>query len=108
MLKELQRRLKDIPEIGVAGGLAGFNVISFSNKSNVGTMFIHLKDWDERKGKEHSQDAVMQKIYQKTADIKNANILVIAPPSVPGLGRTSGFTFELAADNQHRQHTTVF
>ncbi len=95
MLKELQNRLKDIPEIGVAGGLAGFNVISFSNKSNVGTMFIHLKDWDERKGKSHSQDAVMQKIYQKTADIKNANILVIAPPSVPGLGRTSGFTFEL-------------
>jgi len=95
MLKELQRRLKDIPEISVAGGLAGFNVISFSNKSNVGTMFIHLKDWDERKGALHSQTAVMQKIYQKTADIKDANILVIAPPAVPGLGRTSGFTFEL-------------
>ncbi len=95
MLTELQKRLKDIPEISVAGGLAGFNVISFSNKSNVGTMFIHLKDWDERKGEEHSQSAVMQKIYQKTADIKNANILVIAPPAVPGLGRTSGFTFEL-------------
>ncbi|HEU5051526.1 MAG TPA: multidrug efflux RND transporter permease subunit [Hanamia sp.] len=95
MLTELQRRLKEIPEISVAGGLAGFNVISFSNKSNVGTMFIHLKDWDQRKGAAHSQDAVMKKIYQKTADIKGANILVIAPPSVPGLGRTAGFTFEL-------------
>lgn len=95
MLKKLQQRLKDIPEINVAGGLAGFNIISFSNKSNVGTMFIHLKDWDERKGASHSQQAVMQKIYQKTADIKDANILVIAPPAVPGLGRTAGFTFEL-------------
>ncbi len=95
MLKKLQERLKDIPEINVAGGLAGFNVISFSNKSNVGTMFIHLKDWDERKGKSHTQSAVMQKIYQKTADIKDAHILVIAPPAVPGLGRTAGFTFEL-------------
>ncbi len=95
MLKKLQQRLKDIPEINVAGGLAGFNIISFSNKSNVGTMFIHLKDWDERKGAAHSQQAVMQKIYQKTADIKDANILVIAPPAVPGLGRTAGFTFEL-------------
>lgn len=95
MLTELQARLKEIPEISVAGGLAGFNVISFSNKSNVGTMFIHLKDWDQRKGAEHSQDAVMKKIYQKTADIKGANILVIAPPAVPGLGRTAGFTFEL-------------
>jgi HAE1 family hydrophobic/amphiphilic exporter-1 len=58
-------------------------------------MFIHLKPWGERKGSEHSQQAVMQKIYQKTADIKGAKILVIAPPAVPGLGRTAGFTFEL-------------
>ena len=95
MLAEIQERLKDIPEINEAGGLAGYNVISSSNKSNVGTMFIHLKDWDQRKGSEHSQQAVMQKIYQKTADIKGAKILVIAPPAVPGLGRTAGFTFEL-------------
>ncbi|MGN6296205.1 MAG: efflux RND transporter permease subunit [Ginsengibacter sp.] len=95
MLAEIQERLKDISEINEAGGLAGYNVISSSNKSNVGTMFIHLKDWDQRKGSEHSQQAVMQKIYQKTADIKGAKILVIAPPAVPGLGRTAGFTFEL-------------
>jgi HAE1 family hydrophobic/amphiphilic exporter-1 len=95
MLTQIQQRLKAIPEINEAGGLAGYNIISSSNKSNVGTMFIHLKPWGERKGSEHSQQAVMQKIYQKTADIKGAKILVIAPPAVPGLGRTAGFTFEL-------------
>jgi HAE1 family hydrophobic/amphiphilic exporter-1 len=95
MLTQIQQRLKAIPEINEAGGLAGYNIISSSNKSNVGTMFIHLKPWDERKGSEHSQQAVMQKIYQKAADIKGAKILVIAPPAVPGLGRTAGFTFEL-------------
>jgi HAE1 family hydrophobic/amphiphilic exporter-1 len=95
MLTTIQKKLSAIPEINEAGGLAGYNIISSSNKSNVGTMFIHLKPWDERKGSEHSQTAVMQKIYQKTADIKGAKILVIAPPAVPGLGRTSGFTFEL-------------
>ena len=95
MLTKIQERLKAIPEINEAGGLAGYNVISSSNKSNVGTMFIHLKPWGEREGSEHSQQAVMQKIYQKTADIKGAKILVIAPPAVPGLGRTAGFTFEL-------------
>jgi HAE1 family hydrophobic/amphiphilic exporter-1 len=95
MLTQIQQRLKAIPEINEAGGLAGYNIISSSNKSNVGTMFIHLKPWGEREGSEHSQQAVMQKIYQKTADIKGAKILVIAPPAVPGLGRTAGFTFEL-------------
>ncbi|MGH2649246.1 MAG: efflux RND transporter permease subunit, partial [Ginsengibacter sp.] len=95
MMQEIMSRIKDIPELEVSGGLAGLNIISFSNKSNVGTIFIHLKPWDERKGKSHTALSVMQKIYQKTADIKDARILVISPPAVPGLGRTAGFTFEL-------------
>ena len=31
----------------------------------------------------------------KFAAIKEANILVIPPPAIPGLGATGGFTFEL-------------
>ena len=27
--------------------------------------------------------------------IKEANIIVISPPAIPGLGQTGGFTFEL-------------
>jgi HAE1 family hydrophobic/amphiphilic exporter-1 len=37
----------------------------------------------------------MAEIQKKTADIKEARILVIAPPAIPGLGASSGFTFEL-------------
>ncbi len=95
MLTELIARIDSIPEVEVAGGIAGLNIISFSNKSNVGTIFIHLKPWDERKGKAHNAESVIGKIYAKTADIKNARILAISPPAVPGLGATSGFTFEL-------------
>ena len=51
MLKLLMARVQSIPEVEGVGGLAGLNIISFSNKSNVGTMFVHFKPWDERKGK---------------------------------------------------------
>lgn len=95
MLQELVKRVKSIPEVSVVGGLAGFNILQGSNKSNVGTLWIALKPWSERKGKGQSAQAIMQKIYAKTADIKEARVLVIAPPPVPGLGRTAGFTFEL-------------
>ncbi|MEO5499842.1 MAG: efflux RND transporter permease subunit, partial [Ginsengibacter sp.] len=54
-----------------------------------------LKPWDERKGKDQDEMSVIKKIQEKTADIKEARILPIAPPPVPGLGRTAGFTFEL-------------
>ncbi|MBE9461548.1 efflux RND transporter permease subunit [Dyadobacter subterraneus] len=95
MIKEVMRRVQSIPEIKTVGGLAGLNVISFSNKSNVGTMFVTLQPWADRKGAEHHVQAVIKQIQQKTGDIKEARVLAIAPPAIPGLGQTSGFTFEL-------------
>jgi HAE1 family hydrophobic/amphiphilic exporter-1 len=95
MLKTIMGRVQTLPEVNVVGGLAGLNIISFSNKSNVGTMFVNLKPWDDRKGKEHHVQAVIAKIRAITADIKEARVMPIAPPAIPGLGATSGFTFEL-------------
>ncbi|MEP6615097.1 MAG: multidrug efflux RND transporter permease subunit [Ginsengibacter sp.] len=95
MLKEIMARIQDIPEVRTLGGLAGLNIISFSNKSNVGTMFVLLKPWDARKGKEHEVQSVIKQIQQRVAPIKEARILAISPPAIPGLGQTSGFTFEL-------------
>lgn len=95
MLKDLIGRIEKIPEVRVVGGLAGLNIISFSNKTNVGTLFVSLKPWDEREGKEHHAQAVAAKIAGATRDIKEARILTIMPPAIPGLGASSGFTFEL-------------
>jgi HAE1 family hydrophobic/amphiphilic exporter-1 len=95
MLKELARRVRQIPEVKTVGGLAGLNIISFSNKTNVGTMFVLLKPWDDRKGDEHTSQAVAAKISKAVADVKEARVLAILPPAIPGLGATSGFTFEL-------------
>jgi hydrophobic/amphiphilic exporter-1 (mainly G- bacteria), HAE1 family len=95
MLKEIMSRVQNLPEIKVVGGLAGLNIVSFSNKANVGTMFVNLKPWDDRKGKDHHVQAVIAKIRAATADIKEARVLPTSPPAIPGLGATSGFTFEL-------------
>ncbi|MET7253249.1 efflux RND transporter permease subunit [Dyadobacter fermentans] len=95
MIKDIMARVSSIPEVKVVGGLAGLNVISFSNKSNVGTMFVSLHPWADRKGAEHHVQAVIKEIQKRTADIKEARVLAIAPPAIPGLGATSGFTFQL-------------
>ena len=95
MLKTIVARVQTIPEVSVVGGLAGFNIIQGATKSSSGTLWVMLKPWDERKGKGQDETSIMQKIREKTADLKEARILPIAPPPVPGLGRTAGFTFEL-------------
>src|SRR5688572_5528986 len=95
MIKDLIARISKIPETRVVGGLACFKIVSFSTKANAENIFVNLNSWDDREGEGHHAQDVMNKIRAATVDIKEARILVIAPPAVPGLGATSGFTFEL-------------
>jgi len=95
LLVELQRRIREIPAVLTAGGLAGLNIMTFSNKSNAGTVFVNLKHWDDRDLKTESVPQIIAEIQKRTADIKEARILVSSPPAIPGLGQSSGFTFEL-------------
>ena len=96
MLKNILGRIQqNVPEVRVVGGLAGLNIVTFSNKANAGTLFVNLKPWNQREGKEHHVQSVIAKVQQITADIKEARVLAISPPAIPGLGQTAGFTFEL-------------
>lgn len=95
MLLAIQKRILSIKAVNVAGGLAGFNFLTFSNKSNVGTVFINLKHWDDRNLKTESVKMVMEEIQRRTSDLKEAKIMVLTPAAIPGLGSASGFTFEL-------------
>jgi hydrophobic/amphiphilic exporter-1 (mainly G- bacteria), HAE1 family len=73
--------------------LGGYNVVTQAAKSNSGTIFVQLKPWDKRKDK---SDAVAADLQRKFAAVaKEANVVVIAPPAIPGLGATAGFTFML-------------
>lgn len=95
MLKDIMSRIQKIDGVGTVGGLAGLNIINFSFKSNSGTLFVTLKPWDQRKAKEQHVEGIMGQIVKATSDIKEATIRPIAPPAIPGLGQTAGFTFEL-------------
>lgn len=95
MLVKIQERVRSIPGVKMVGGLAGLNIISFSNKSNAGTIFVLLKPWDDRASEALQAKNIAKEIQKRTADIKEARILVNSPPAIPGLGATAGFTFEL-------------
>ncbi|MEP6674674.1 MAG: multidrug efflux RND transporter permease subunit [Ferruginibacter sp.] len=95
LLLEIMKRVKNIPGVRTVGGLAGLNIITFSNKSNAGTMFVLLEPWDKRESKELQLQSIITNIQKNVADIKEASIRAIGPPAIPGLGATAGFTFEL-------------
>jgi len=95
LMQEIQRRIESIPAVQVVGGLAGLNILTFSSKSNAGTVFVNLKHWDDRDPDTESVPKIMAEVQKRTADIKEARILVVSPPAIPGIGQSSGFTFEL-------------
>ncbi|RYD91280.1 MAG: hydrophobe/amphiphile efflux-1 family RND transporter, partial [Sphingomonadales bacterium] len=78
---------------GVLDGasFAGLDGASFSQASNAGVFFIKLSDWSER-GAENSAQALAGKLTGALAgQIEGANIFIISPPAVQGLGNGSGF-----------------
>ncbi len=77
---------------GVEGAVAfaGLDGTSFSTASNAGTIFVRLDPHSER-GRERSAAALAGAITGATASIQEAQIFVIAPPAVQGLGNGNGF-----------------
>lgn len=90
ILEEVEKRINDIPQIDLYARVGGYNMMGGGQSSAGGTFIVHLKDWDERKGKADSKDAVIGQVMARTADIKNAQIFAFAPPMIMGYGMTNG------------------
>ncbi|WP_426586275.1 efflux RND transporter permease subunit [Mucilaginibacter sp. R-33] len=95
VLHNMMKTLDSVPEIAHYAALGGLNAISFASKSNSATIFVQLKPWDERKQKSQQITALVARLNQKLGKYKEANVVVIQPPAIPGLGSTGGFSFIL-------------
>lgn len=88
--------LNSYPEVKTYMGISGFGIMSGGAQSNSGTYFVVLKDWKERKGKEHSAQAIVDRFNQEAyVRIQQAQAFALVPPAIPGLGNTGGLQLEL-------------
>ncbi|MFD2871494.1 efflux RND transporter permease subunit [Mucilaginibacter ximonensis] len=92
-LHRMMDTLDKVPEVAHYAALGGLNVVSFATKSNSATIFVQLKNWDERKRTSLALVDYLQKKFNAT--FKEATCVVIPPPAIPGLGSTGGFSFIL-------------
>ena len=84
--------LKD-PDVMALFSVMGF---SFSGAaSNQGLMFIRLKPFEDRIGKEHSVQAVLGRISGPLFGIPGAIVVGFTPPAIQGLSRFGGFEFQV-------------
>ena len=61
-------------------------------------MIIRLYHWDERKGKEHTVDAVMKRLNAQFSTIKEAQVFCFQPAMIPGYG--TGNSIELYMEDK--------
>ena len=94
VMDEVSERIQSIPQIRDFMQTAGYGMIA-GQGSSYGMCIIKLKDWDERPEKEDEVNAVINQIYARTADIKDAQLFAVAPPMISGYGTSTGFSMHL-------------
>jgi len=90
---QVEATLAKVPEIDGAFTVVGFGVSG--SAPNRAMTFVDLKDFRDRKGAEHSAEAVIERIRGPLMGIPGGLVIPFSPPAVEGASDIGGFTFEL-------------
>jgi multidrug efflux pump len=66
---------------------------------NTGQGFVNLKHWDERSGAENTAEAIADRATAAFRNLRDAQVFVLVPGSVQGLGDTAGFNMQFQNDS---------
>lgn len=105
VMDKVKNILKDVPEVEHYSTVSGYGMISGQGTS-YGNLIVRLKPWDDRKGKEHTANAVMARLNAQFAQIKEAQIFCFQPGMIPGYGM--GNSVELYVQDKTGGDNEVF
>jgi hydrophobe/amphiphile efflux-1 (HAE1) family protein len=94
--EEVMKRAGDLvlgtPGVGHVINIAGFSGATFTNAPNAGAMFVILEPFADRGGDPNRTATAVQKaLFGKMASIQEAQMIVVQPPPVQGIGNAGGF-----------------
>ncbi len=77
--------------------VSGYNILNGGATSNAGSMFCMLTPWDQRTTEQTRMPGILNVLRKRIAQagIKNANVVVIQPPPIHGIGIAAGFSMEI-------------
>ena len=95
---EVDRIFGETPGVLNRSVINGYSIIDQGFKTNSSTLFITLKDFEERykslaNARLENPRTILIDVYKKSFGINEALVLPIAPPAIPGIGTTGGFEF---------------
>ncbi len=96
VLEQIRAIIQAQPEVESMLAITGLNLLAQVNTPYTGSGFIVLKPWSKRPGRNSSAQALIERLYKLLGPIKEANVVMVAPPAIPGIGQAGGFEFILA------------
>jgi HAE1 family hydrophobic/amphiphilic exporter-1 len=95
VLDSVMKISQKTPGVLHVAALGGYNALTSGFKSNSGTIFMQLNPWDEREEDSLKMQGIIASLNKKFSAIKEAKIVVIPPPAIPGLGNAGGFSIQI-------------
>lgn len=101
VMQKLMNIVATTPGVAHYAALSGLNVVNNATNSNCGTIYCQLAPWDDRNKESEQVPGIIGVLEKRIADagIKNANVEVIRPSPIPGVGETVGFTVQIEQRN---------
>lgn len=84
-----------IPGVKDVMAISGMSFMGGGSSSNMGSLFVILEPWGDRKSKDESINAIIAKADEIGASMQEPVIFSLNPPAIPGLGMTSGLEMQL-------------
>jgi multidrug efflux pump len=97
--EEVTRRVdamvRDTPGVRHTIAVPGYSILTATNVSNVGGMFVILDPFEERIVSGRSADVVMADLRRQFQQVQDAIVVPFGAPPVDGLGSTGGFKLQV-------------
>ncbi|MBK5921888.1 hydrophobe/amphiphile efflux-1 family RND transporter [Rhodothalassium salexigens] len=91
VVQEITGRAMDVDGVGHVVGFAGLNGATFTLASNAATIFLPLEPFSVRLDTGRDFQAILTDLRRAVAGITDAQVVVIPPPPVRGIGNAGGF-----------------
>ncbi|MEN4750970.1 efflux RND transporter permease subunit [Pseudomonas sp. Ps21-P2] len=93
VIKQFEDYILKQPEVESMISISGLGM--GGNSQNTARAFIRLKDWAERGSSGQDAASIAQRATMALSSIGDADAFVMQPPTVRGLGQSSGFDLQL-------------
>lgn len=91
--------LREHPGVNHVVSFSGFDLQTFTQKTDSAVSFVNLKHWDERESPELSSEAIVGELSGKLMTIQDAVGIPIGMPTISGMSMTGGFEVYLQNRN---------